>query len=421
MPTTFENQGTATSIWPDIENATRVSDSNLDKVKFSAFIDGVERTSVVYWVAIDKIGAMVPIILSHIAAGVTLRNEDKRLQVNNALVKDKLLLLLPLAGMEDSGFDGSDIRQLIDKGSIATERDLVGSSFDVFGLNGIENDKLLLCDTTFTNIERNEKEDKDKLKQVNDQPEDNPLAKRILFGDNLLNSYRVRQRALGRVNTIRQILEMTLLAKFRETYQSSNNYILVDGPLFFLGKWVENYAGLKGLRDDKKESFVLRNAVGMVKTLKSRPTNTSTLKKALNLEENEYTELMSINDAVDVTGEDNAGTYTETGYYHPHITSFYRFRLPKGMLKPTSLGLTRIDLHVSTFDVDTFEEVKSEKERTEEIMKNIISGVSREKWPSITQKGRVYNEVFPIGETEKMLRSRLYSFTEMNYLYSYAK
>lgn len=417
VPTTFENQGTSTPIWQSEEPLNKITTSSGSEIRFSSFIDGVQRASVVYWVALEETGALVPIVLSHIAAGITLRNQEKRLVIDSALIKDKLLLLLPLTGMEKSGFEGNEIRDLIDKDEIIDEKSISSNSLNVFGMNGIANDKLILCDTTFTNVDRKEEDEKKALESALNADENNQARKKILIGDNLLNSYVIRQRALGRVNTIRQILEMMVLTKFREIYPSDSNYILVDGPLFFLAKWIKNYGRFKGQRDDKIESFVLRNAVGMVKTLKSRPAKNATLKSILNLEENDYSELMSISDAVDVTGDD----YTGEGYLHPHITAFYRFRFPKEMQRPSPLGLTRVDLHVSTFGANTFEEVKTDKTGTKTRMDNIIAGISREKWPAISQKGRVYNEVFPIGETERMLRSRLYSFVEMNYIYSYVR
>lgn len=412
VPTTFDLSGTAEPLWPDELSKSLLVGKN--KINFQAFIDGVQRSTVVYWVTLDKLGALVPVVLSHIASGVTIRNEDRKLKIDNRHVRNNLLLLLPLRGMTEAGFQGGELIQgWINKGVVIPETKISEDPIKGLGLND-QIPPLILCDTTFNNLERDDDAENNIIKQAYDYEDSRPeFMNRLLMEKNLFNISKIRGRAQGRVNTIRQILEMLVLTKFREAY-GNQNYVLVDGPLFFLGKWLRRYEVLKNKSDFEREEFVLKNAVGMVKTLKGRPRHMEDLRDILNLKEGTYSRVMSIHDAVDIQTEGDSPSNLEK----PHITSYLRFRSPPDFKVPNILGLTRIDLHLTTIGANTLDEAISDKEGTKNSVQNIMSGVMRERWPGLSQKGRTYNEVFPISETERMLRARLYSTLEMNYIYS---
>jgi hypothetical protein len=412
VPTTFDLSGTAEPLWP--EEASENTTFGQDKINFRAFIDGVQRSSVIYWVTLDKLGALVPVILSHIASGVTIRNEDKKLKTDHRHVHDNLLLLLPLRGMIEAGFQGGNIIQgWVDKGMVIPETKISEDPIVGLGFNG-QIKPLILCDTTFNNIERNSEAENDLIREAYDKEDSHPeLINRLLMDKNLFNISKVRGRAQGRVNTIRQILEMIVLSKFREAY-GNQNYVLVDGPLFFLGKWLRKYEILKNKTNFEREEFVLKNAVGMVKTLKGRPKRIEDLRDILYLKEGTYSRTMSIHDAVDIQTEHESPNSLEK----PHVTSFLRFRYPPDIKLPNILGLTRIDLHLTTIGANTLDEATSDMDATKNAVQRVMSGVLRERWPGISQKGRTFNEAFPISETERMLRARLYSTLEMNYIYS---
>lgn len=413
VPTTFDLESTAEPLWED-EQTSWIRSTGDQGVKFRAFIDGVQRSSVVYWVTLDKMGAIVPIVLSHIASGVTIRKEDRKLTIDSNHVKDRVLLLLPLTGMEKQGFEGGEtIRKWIREGFVVHETKIAEDP-----LQGLAFDQrispLILCDTTFTKLDRDEASEQEKIEEFESDPQSHPeLAKSLLVGNNLYNIGKIRGRAQGRVNTIRQILEMLVLARFRESYKNEE-YVLVDGPLFFLGKWLRKYGTMRSMSDEERERVVLKNSIGMVKTLKGRPKSIETLKTILNLDRDQYSNIMSIHEAVDVQTEDGAIPQ----YMKPHITTFMRFRLPPDLKLPNMLGITRIDMHLSTIGADTLDEAKSDKGVTKQNVDKIMAGLKREKWPGLTQLGRIYNETYPISETERMLRSRMYSTLEMNYIYS---
>lgn len=413
VPTTFDIAGTSEPLWETGKkfNITKADGKN---VNFSAFIDGVQRSSVVYWITLKGLGSMVPIVMGHIAAGVTLRGLDKKLRVDANHIRDRILLLMPLKGMMRAGFEGGEIiEQWIENNLVIPENKIAEDP-----LEGLAYDNrfppLILCDTTFNNIGRTTESEDQQISVAEESIEVDPERfSTLLMGNNLYNVNKIRGRAQGRINTIRQILEMIVLTKYRE-YYGNDNYVLVDGPLFFLGKWLRKYEILKNMSDVEREKHVLTNAVGMVKTLKSRPRKMETLKDILNLEKSQYSEIMHIHDAVDIQGSDAE----PERYNKPHITTFLRFNMPLGVKPPTNLGLVRVDLHLSTINADTLEEARGDQEGTNKIVSEVIGGVVREKLPGITQRGRSYSEAYPIGETEKMLHSRLYSSLEMKYLYS---
>jgi len=406
-PTTFELQGSASPIWDTPFVAKPILPG--DEVNFQAFIDGAQRTRVVYWVPLESSGALVPIVVGHIAAGVTLRDETGRLRANMMIVRDRMAIALPLTGMIDSGFKGAEVfKEWIDEGVLVHEREVGSDPIGALRLDE-EGGPLILCDTTFNKLDR-EEADEQRLLEEWRSSEDSEARPRLLLAEALYDIGKVKSRAQGRVNTLRQILEMLILTRFRERYEG-NPYILVDGPLFFLAKWLRKHQVLGSMDADERERFVLKNAVGLVKSLKARPQGIADLKMLLNLRDGEYSPLMRVSDAVDIDAEE---TLTR-----PHVTTFLRFRSPpEGLSTPNPVGLVRVDLHTSTLGVELFEEIRSDEEEARKRLGPVVRGVRRERWPAVEYKGRSYSQAFPVNETERMLHSRLYSSREMGYVYS---
>lgn len=406
-PSTFELQGSAAPIWdtPFVPRPILPG----EEVNFQAFIDGAQRTRVVYWVPLDRSGALVPIVVGHIAAGVTLRDDSGRLHANTRIVRDRMVMALPLTGMVDSGFEGAEVfKDWIKEGLIVHERDLADDPIEALKIDE-EVGPLIVCDTTFNKLERDEAEEQRQLEEWR-SPEEPDSRPRLLIAEGLYDIGKVKSRAQGRVNTIRQILEMLILTRFREAYPGQP-FILVDGPLFFMAKWLRTHAVLSSMSSAEREKFVLRNAVGLVKSLKARPQGSADLKILLNLRDGEHSPLMRVSDAVDI---DDDGTLER-----PHVTTFLRFRSPpEGLSTPNPVGLVRVDLHTSTLGVDLFEELKADEEGSTRLLGPIIRGVRRERWPAVEYKGRSYTQAFPVNETERMLHSRLYTSREMGYVYS---
>lgn len=254
VPTTFNISGTAEPIWNNKEIPNIPMDSNFKS--FNSFIDGVQRSSVVYWITLDNLGVMVPIVMGHIAAGVTIRGADKKLRADKFHIRDRILLLLPLRGMIEAGFQGGNIiYDWIDKGLVIPDRKIAEDPIEGLGYDKKE-PPIILCDTTFNKISRTPEEENQKINEAMSDPE---KPTKLLIDKNLYNISEIRSRAQGRINIIRQILEMLILTKFREE-RGNEDLILVDGPLFFLGKWLRKYDILKNNNDSEREKFVLKNA-----------------------------------------------------------------------------------------------------------------------------------------------------------------
>jgi hypothetical protein len=408
---TFNINSPIEPIWRDKDfsiNKPESSNENYNNINFNAFIDGVQRSAIVYWITLKNSGVIIPIIMGHIGAGITIRR-NKKLVVNNEFVKDRILLLLPLEGMIREGLDiKNTVKEWEESGLIIRETKIMENPTE-----GFENDDdppIILCDTTFTKIYRTEAEEKERIENAfNDIAEGKYTP--LLIGDNLYDINKIKSRAQGRINVLRQILEMYVLYKYRmdNRMNNHNDYILVDGPLYFIGKWLKN----GNMGDFEKESSILKNCVGFVKSLKGKPKDVNLLQKILYLKDSEYTDPMYFEDVIDIYGKENELDH----FKKPHITTFLRFNIPKDFSVPSSLGLVRIDLHLSTLDADNLEYIKYYKDKTKNIMDKIINAVRRERFPGVIQIGRSFSEPYPIKETEIMLHSRLYSTLEMKYLY----
>jgi len=269
----------------------------------------------------------------------------------------------------------------------------------------------ILCDTTFTKLDRTPDDEERIIQQYDAQIDEGQAdASKLLLDNQLYNIGKVKSRGQGRVNTVRQILEMLILTTFRQNY-GNDAYALVDGPLFFMGKWLRTHDVLGGLGDAEREEFVLRNAVGLVKSLRARPRNQLDLRHLLNMTDGQYSPLMKISDAVDIDADET--------FAKPHVTTFLRLRSPpEGLSTPNPVGLVRVDLHVSTLGAETFDEVVAAQRAITEAVEPVIRGVRRERWPGVTDRGRTFTQLCPIGETERMLHSRLYSGRELGFVYS---
>jgi hypothetical protein len=417
VPTTFEIEGSIDTVWDNYKS--RKSEESLKTKRFSSFIDGVQRSAIVYWITDNNLGIRIPIVMGHIAAGVTIRDENKKLRALDKYIRDRILLLFPYTGIIKSSNPNLEniIKNWIDSGFVIPETKISENLIETFE----DNSKIILCDTTFNKISRTEKDEENLIQEAQDDI-DNGKSTNLLIDTNLYNINKIRGRAQGRINVLRQILEMFILTKFKidkieNKYNNENDLILVDGPLFFFGKWVKKYKLFENKRDDEREAIILKNVVGFVKTLKSRPKKIDILKQILNLEEGYYSDLLYIEDAIDISGEKEG--YEK--FTKPHVVTFLRFKTPRDFKPPSHLGLVRIDLHLSTFNADTFEEIKGNSENTYKTMDDIINAILNERLPGVDQIGRTFTETFPIRETEKMLHSRLYSTLEMKYLYSLIK
>jgi hypothetical protein len=364
------------------KGGTEVVDVEIDvegNVKFEAFLDGIQRTVLWRRVTLNN-GAIVPIHIAHICAGIFLRGSDGRLSLEPEFIGSRLLLLGPFEGLKRAGvnietFDKIESEIILD---VDEKTFAFPSNFNEW----------IICDTTFRGTE------KDRVENVVG----------ALIEKNLFNESLVRSRAQSRVATLRQRLEMAVLAKFRERFP--DKWILVDGPLYFLDKWRKPFYRALGHNEEfgdenSLESRVLKNAVGLIKTHKLRPKNPEQI---INLNENQRSVVKRITKEVDIKGQGYA--FDEDGSYAgAHFTWYTRLRTPRQ--QPYGLiGLVRLDIHKSTLGIKIVDALNNERfEEFRPQIDAITKAVWRERWPAIREGNDYYNasEPFPIYQLEKVL------------------
>lgn len=352
-----------------------------DEVTFEAFLDGVQRTVMLpYRISLPN-GALVPIHIAHIAAGIVLR-ERGRLYTQSNLIASRLLLLGPFKGIEEAGGPRIEI----------SDREIIWDTDDRTFSMPQEINEWIVCDTTFrgTDIDR-------------ERYREGALLDRELFNEGL-----VRSRAQGRVATLRQRLEFAVLAEFRA--QEPRKWILVDGPLFFIDKWSQRAVKVLGnkLNESQEGPFegkLLEKAVGLIKTHRLRPKHPE---KVLQIGPFQRSPVLRLLSEVDIKGKkdspDEGGNYMGA-----HLTWYTRLR---GRSEPPYglLGLVRVDVHRSTFGIERVDELRPETFVEYRPLVNAITrAVWRERWPAL--RGALFNTgslIYPIYQVERVLKSMVY-------------
>ncbi|MBC7109211.1 MAG: hypothetical protein H5T41_10610 [Methanomassiliicoccales archaeon] len=383
LPATFAEERDYTPVETDFWEPLPV-ESGGEEIVFRAFLDGVQRTIMLpYRVPLPN-GALVPLHIAHIAAGVLLRDSNGCLFMDPELIAARLLLLGPFHVIRE-------------KGGINIEgENVVWDTVDqTFGFPS-EPNEWIVCDTTFRGT------DEDRVER----------REGAILGDNLFNEGLIRSRAQGRVAILRQRLEFAVLAKFRKKYP--NDFILVDGPLFFLDKWRRRAAKILGQdlgesREGLIEDALLKYAVGLIKTHRLRPKHPE---QVIRIGPGQRSPVVRISEEVDIKGR-RGELDEEGGYGGAHLTWYTRLRVPQeNPGSPYGLsGLVRLDVHRSTLGIERVDILNPEtfppyKARVDEI----TWAVWRERWPNMqsSRESRTASQLYPIEQLENVLKAYLY-------------
>jgi len=348
-----------------------------EEIKFGAFLDGIQRT--VLWRRIPvPTGALVPLHIAHIAAGVILRGDDGRLFMEPNLVAARLLLLGPFEGLKRNGLE-LHMPPMI----------MQDTNNQTFGFPQAPNE-WVLCDTTFRGT------GEDRTKQTEG----------ALIGKDLFNEGLVRSRAQGRVATLRQRLEFAVLARFRARYPQK--WVLVDGPLFFIDKWRRRAINIIGTdlgetREGIFEDRLLYKAVGVIKSQRLRPKHPD---QVIKIGPAQRSLVLRLSQEVDIKGRRD--TPDEEGSYGgSHLTWYTRLRChshpPYGLL-----GLIRLDVHRATFGIKLIDAVNSANFGEYRPLVNAITQAAwRERWPAFRRIDdyRTAAEPYPIWQVEQALKA----------------
>jgi hypothetical protein len=374
FPPTFEEEQDSAMVESETFEMIEVCAEAEEEIIFRAFLDGAQRTMILpYRIPLPN-GALVPLHVAHIAAGILLRDEKGRLHMDPSLIASRVLLLGPFQGIQETGgpsFEGLESNEVI--------KDV---DDQIYCFPSHQNE-WVICDITFPGISADRVERREKA-----------FCKYKLF-----NEREIRSRALGRVAVLRQILEFIILLKFRE--KETDAFILVDGPLFFLDKWRRKFP--------LNEENLLRNAVGLIKTLRLRPKDerrTLRIEQLSWMGEGYRSPVLRLTREVDIKG----GKFDEedNSYAGAHLTWYTRLRPPRTGPPYGLQGLIRLDVHRSTFGIRladaleprTFQRYKIEVDK-------ITRAVWREKWPGISRNFRE-TQIYPIEQVERILKASIY-------------
>lgn len=379
IPLNFIEEADIYSVESEILNPIKV-EVKASKITFNAFLDGIQRTVMLpYRIPLPN-GALVPLHIAHIAAGIILREQNTgRIFTDPNLIASRLLLLGPFKGIGEAG-KKLDIPEGI----------LMDTDESTFAMPKSK-DEWIVCDTTFrgTDEERETRRDG------------------ALLGSELFSEGLIRSRAQGRVATLRQRLEFAVLAEFRSRYRE--DWILVDGPLFFIDKWRLRAAKVLGDKLKESQQFeekLLKNAVGLIKTNRLRPKNPE---KILQIGPNQRSPVFRLTKEVDIKGTKDSPD-EEGSYAGAHLTWYTRLR---GRAEPPYglLGLVRIDVHRSTFGIERVDALNPETFMDyRPIVDEITKAVWRERYPAFwrTTDARSASQVYPIDQVEKVLKAMMY-------------
>ncbi|MGQ9648214.1 MAG: hypothetical protein ACUVWO_16935 [Thermodesulfobacteriota bacterium] len=352
-----------------------------EEIRFEAFLDGVQRTVLWYRMPLPT-GALVPIHIAHIAAGVILRDDDGRLYMKPDLVAARLLLLGPFAGMKQAGVTLPSIENFPSEAMWDTDN-------RTFTFPQTLNE-WCLCDTTFRSTEQ------DREKQT-----EGALIENALFNEGM-----VRSRAQGRVATLRQRLEFAVLARFRNRYPKK--WVLIDGPLFFIDKWRRRAANILGadLKETDEGVFedkLLYRAVGLIKSQRLRPKRPD---QVIKIGPTQRSLVARLSQEVDI--KDRRESPDEEGPYGGgHLTWYTRLRSrsqpPYGLL-----GLIRLDVHRSTLELARIDHLNPLNfGDLRPVIDAITQATWRERWPAFRRVDdyRSAGEPYPVQQVERALKA----------------
>jgi len=358
-----------------------------EEIVFEAFLDGFQRTIILPYRILLTNGAQVPLHVAHITAGVILRDKNGKLYTDSDLIASRLLFLGPFEGIRRLGVD------FFEESDITWD-----TSEKTFAFPNNQNE-WIVCDTTFRGTDE-------------DRSERNEGA---LLGNEMFKEGLIRSRAQGRAAILRQRLELAVLAMFRSKYP--NCYILVNGPLFFLGKWCKKAVKVLGpiLGESRETLFeykLLRNSVGIIKTNRLRPKHPEHI---IRIGQNQRSPVFKIYQEVDIK-ENSVKQDQPKNYGEAYLTWYTRLHLPQISTPSYGLqGLVRLDIHHITLGINQVDTLDSKTFKDYDPRVNEITrGVWRESWPGIHY--RKDSQIYPIEVIEETLKANLYPKRLLTYI-----
>ena len=389
-----------------------VNVKNKNTLEFKAFVDGAQRIIHSGNIILSGQSLFIPIYVGQIGAAVLERNERKLIPINDLCIR-RTVIAFPVEGVYKTSTDRNikeKMEELMNSDSkIVQDFEVAEDPLSALSM-GEATGRIIICDITYPGLDREHRQYI--RKKIGESINEYEISsKRMpLIGARLSALSIVRTRAHSRINVLRQLIEMLVLTEYRLRI-NKEDLVLVDGPLFLLGKWFKKHPALRSKSPIEREEMILYNSVGLVKRLRrSPPKRLPNYPIIHSLRIGQRTTITMLRKATSSLGE-------EAPYYDcPHLTYYLRFRQPPWLSIPHYAGLIRVDLFKNTLDIDRIPEKSELPQEASEKADLIANTIWREAYPLPADKSRFYTQPFPIEEAERYIRSGFYSTKELQYL-----
>lgn len=356
---------------------------------FKFFVDGVQRTVPI--AQIDLNGVIVPIHITHIAAGAMRRNNR---QLRPELIRQAVVLLLPYQAL------------------LATNPQVWGQPPSGLSLNSNGNIYGLIRNSSIQTEYYS-----DTSVQLRQQNQNVPIQ-----AGNLVSTGLVRRSALDRANEIMRILELGVIWELRQLYP--DEWILLDGPIAPLTKYSRLVAPeLQGLQQLANPSYgfnFLKRVIGSVKELKIIPNSglDRALQNNLTLNIPVYRFSETVQQTEEIAREVLSAFIwlrrelaNEISPIWSNVSGLARFDIPLPAILPDDLQTQN---NWTTFEDEQISTMIQGSDTIAYSLRTLLEQIVIERWPvpasTIT---RVLVETYPVAETEYWLMSSLFDAQEL--------
>ena len=352
------------------------------------FVDGVQRTAIVQ--ELNLLSPPIPVVASHIIAGAFERENN---EVRPAIIRELLVLLFPRSALMQKF--GDNVPKQMYNVPIPT-LDSTGDFYVKASQSqlGVETN-IFFVDSSIT-FEKTPK------------PSIEP-SELIAIG-------KLRGIALNRISAIRRALEVGIVMELRKKYPK--DFICIDGPLARMMFLIyarladSHFEYLSDLSDSQKSFEFLQKVLGVVKEVEFIPR--TGLEHAFNT------------DAINIPIFQIIDPEKMEQFRHL-ICCFIWIRPELRKFIPISgtmaSGLIRVDVPIpaicdyvpSWLNPNEFRPDLNNSSSSCKKLEGILKAILRERLPlpSTHSHHRLFVELFPIAEGERILKSRLMSHEEL--------
>ncbi|RLG15460.1 hypothetical protein DRN63_05275, partial [Nanoarchaeota archaeon] len=234
-----------------------VNVKNKNTLEFKAFVDGAQRIIHGGNIILSGQSLFIPIYVGQIGAAVLERNERKLIPINDLCIR-RTVIAFPVEGVYKTSTDRNikeKMEELMNSDSkIVQDFEVAEDPLSALSM-GEATGRIIICDITYPGLDREHRQYiREKIGESLNEYEIS--SKRMpLIGARLSALSIVRTRAHSRINVLRQLIEMLVLTEYRLRI-NKEDLVLVDGPLFLLGKWFKKHPALRSKSPIEREEMI---------------------------------------------------------------------------------------------------------------------------------------------------------------------